>query len=160
MVEQTVELPTRTTRMPEFWGYPPPPHDYPYYWVILDPMSNEGKVKLTNLKNLPKFQLFHATHLLKLLDKICKYKMDPMSIVEDTERTRFCPQTDGRTDRQGETSIAPFQPRWSGGYNKLRCHDMWRHCNEIAGILLILLKFIPKGPINRDKMASISQMTF
>ena len=52
----------------------------------------------------------HATHLLKLLDKMCKYEMDPMSIVEDTERTRFCPQTD---------KIIPvyFQLRWSGGYN-------------------------------------------
>ena len=38
------------------------------------------------------------THLLKLLDEMCKYEMDPMSIVEDTERTRFCPQTDRQTD--------------------------------------------------------------
>ena len=53
----------------------------------------------------------HATHLLKLLDKMCKYEMDPMSVVEDTERTRFCPQTDG----QGDTSIPPFQLRWSWG---------------------------------------------
>ena len=28
---------------------PPPPHDYPYYWVILDPKSKEDKVKVTNL---------------------------------------------------------------------------------------------------------------
>ena len=84
------------------------------YWN-LDPMSKEDKVKVTNLLNSPKFQIFkqtlHATHLLKLLDKMCKYEMDPMSIVEDTERTRFCPQTDrqtdGRTDK-GETSIPPF----------------------------------------------------
>ena len=75
-------------------GFPPPPNDYPYHWVILDPKSKEDKVKVTNLKNLPKF---HATHLLKLLDKMCKYDMDPMSIVEDTKRTRFCPQTDRRT---------------------------------------------------------------
>ena len=34
------------------------------------------------------------THLLKLLDKMCKYEMDLASIVEDTEQTRFCPQTD------------------------------------------------------------------
>ena len=34
--------------------------------------------------------------------------MDPMSIVDDTERTRFCPQTDRRTDGQGDTSIPPF----------------------------------------------------
>ena len=30
---------TRTTRMPAFWEYPLPPHDYPYYGFISDPMS-------------------------------------------------------------------------------------------------------------------------
>ena len=85
---------TRTTRTPAFWGYPPPPHDYPLYWVKLDPKWKEDKVKVTNLKNSPKFQTLHVTHLLKLLDKMCKYEMDPTSIVEDTEQTPFCPQTD------------------------------------------------------------------
>ena len=37
---------------------PPPPHGYPYHWVILDPKSKEDKVKVTNLKNSPKFQFF------------------------------------------------------------------------------------------------------
>ena len=91
------------TRTPAFWGYPPPPHNYPYHWVILDSKSKEEKVKVTNLKNSPKFKIFefwnehYTPHLLKLLDKMCKYEMDAMSIVEDTERTRFCPQTDRRT---------------------------------------------------------------
>ena len=79
----------------------PPPHDYPYYWAILDPKSKEDKVKVTNLKNLQTFRILkhtlHTTHLLTLLEKMCKYEMDPMSIVEDKERTRFCPQTDRRT---------------------------------------------------------------
>ena len=44
--------------MPAFWGYPPPHNDYPYHWVILDPKSKEDKVKVTNLKNSPKFQIF------------------------------------------------------------------------------------------------------
>ena len=35
----------------------------------------------------------HATHLT-LLDKMCKYEMYLENIVEDTERTRFCRQTD------------------------------------------------------------------
>ena len=35
---------------------------------------------------------------MKLVDKMCKYEMDPASIVEDTERTWFCPQTDKPTD--------------------------------------------------------------
>ena len=39
-------------------GYRTPPHDYLYYWVILDPKSKEDKVKVTNLNNLPKFQIF------------------------------------------------------------------------------------------------------
>ena len=41
-----------------------------------------------------------------LVDKMCKYEMDPASIVEDTERIL---STDGQTDGQGETSISPFQ---------------------------------------------------
>ena len=112
------------TRTPAFWGYPPAPHDYSFYLVILDPKSKEDKVKVTNLKNLPKFQILtqtlHVTHLMKLLDKICKYEMDPTSIVEDTEWTRFCPQTDwqmgGRTDgRTRWNQYTPFQLRRSGG---------------------------------------------
>ena len=46
------------TRTPAFWGYPPPPHIIHIiesYWVILDPKSKEDKIKVTNLKNLPKF---------------------------------------------------------------------------------------------------------
>ena len=47
---------TRTTRTPAFWGYPPPLHDYSYYWpvhfesqvhtidlFISDPKSKEGE---------------------------------------------------------------------------------------------------------------------
>ena len=45
---------------------------------------------------------------------MCKYEMDPTSIVEDTERTQFCPQMDRRTGGLGETSIPHFQLRWSG----------------------------------------------
>ena len=45
---------------------------------------------------------------------MCKYEMDLASIVEDTERTEFCPQTDGQTDGRRETNIS-FQLRWSGG---------------------------------------------
>ena len=40
----------------------------------------------------------HATHLLKLFGKMCKYKMDLVSIVEDTEQMPFCPQMDRQTE--------------------------------------------------------------
>ena len=50
------------------------------------------------------------THLLKLLDKVCKYEMDPASIVEDTEWTRFCPQMDGQMDKWTRwNQYTPFQ---------------------------------------------------
>ena len=49
---------------------------------------------------------------VKLLDKMYKYEMGPASIVEDTERTWFRPQMNGRKDKwmdeQHETSIPPF----------------------------------------------------
>ena len=109
---------TRTTRTPAFWEYHHP-HPLPH------PKSKQDKVKVTNLnlKNLPKLQILkstlHAIHLLKLFDKMCKCKMDLASIVEDTERTRFCPQTDRWMDRRTRwNQYTPFQLRWSGGYNK------------------------------------------
>ena len=80
---------------------------------ILDPKSKQDKVKVTNLKNLPKKmnlkkKTLDATHL-KFLDKMYKYEMDPASIVEDTEQTRFCPHTDGRTDGQ-TVKVKPVYP--------------------------------------------------
>ena len=49
---------------------------------------------------------------------MCKYEMDPASIVEVTERTRFCPQTDGRR----ETSIPPTS--LTQGYeNRIKTND-------------------------------------
>ena len=68
------------------------------------------------------------THLLKLLDNMCKYEMDPTNIVEDTERTQFCPQTDRRTRWNQYTPLPTSLKR---GYNKTTCisnhihNQMW-----------------------------------
>ena len=43
---------------------------------------------------------FHSIHLLKLLDKMWKYKMYLASVMEHTEQTRFCPQMDRQTSMQ------------------------------------------------------------
>ena len=40
------QMQTRTTRTPAFWGYPPPPHDYPHYWIMLGPKSKQGRMTL------------------------------------------------------------------------------------------------------------------
>ena len=82
---------------------------------ILDLKSKQDKVKGSNLKNLPKLQNFefwkkiiHDTPFE--VDKMCKYEMEPVSIVEDTGRTvtRFCPQMDRQTNGHGEASITPW----------------------------------------------------
>ena len=92
---------TRTTRTPAFWGYPSRPNDYPYHWVILDPKSKEDKVKVTNLKNSPKFQIWNGS------DEYCwRYRVDTIL------------STDVQTDRRTKWyQYTPVQLRWSGGYN-------------------------------------------
>ena len=127
---------SRTTRTPAFWGYPLS-HDYPYYWVILDPKSEEDKVKVTNLKNLPKFQIFwfwnkHYTRhtfwscLIRYANMrwirwiLLRYRADTiLSTNRQTDR-RTDGRTDGWTDGQGETSIPPFQLCWRREYNYYR----------------------------------------
>ena len=70
-------------------------HSIESYWI---PSQKKTKSKLQILRICQKFlilkQTLHGTHLLKLLDKMCKYEMDPTNIVEDIELTGFCPQTD------------------------------------------------------------------
>ena len=60
----------------------------------------------------------HAAHILKLFDKMCKYEMDTVSIVEDTEWTRFCPQTNGQMDRRTDKvkPVYPLSTSLSVGY--------------------------------------------
>ena len=97
--------PTRTTIMPVFWGYSPAPSWLPILLSHIGCQVRRRQSQSYKSKNSPKFHFFlilkltlHETHLLRLLDKICKYEMDPISIIEDTDRTWFCPQTDRRTD--------------------------------------------------------------
>ena len=89
------------------------------------PSQNNTKSKLQIFKKLPKLQILHETHLLKLLDKIYKYEMDPTRTVEATERTRDAGRTqdgrtDGQTDGRSETNIPHnnFVVRYNNG--KLR----------------------------------------
>ena len=99
---------TRTTRTPAFW-------DTPYCPMITHtndshqiPTQNKTKSKLQNFKNAKNSNLkilqetLHATHLLKLLDNMYKYEMDPTRTVGATERTRDAGRTEGRTDGRTE----------------------------------------------------------
>ena len=109
---------TRTTRTPAFWGYPPPPHDYPYHWVILDPKSKEDKVKVTNLKKSPKFQFWNG-HYTRHTFWSCLIRCANMKWIRwvflkiQSGHDSVHRQTDGRTDRRtdGQTDkVIPVYP--------------------------------------------------
>ena len=92
---------TRTTRTPAFWGYPPPPHDYPHYWI---PSQKNNRSRTENITEQTRFsksrsndledigqgqRSSHATHLLMLVIICTKYGKNPSRTVDATERTRF-----------------------------------------------------------------------
>ena len=60
-------------------------HTIESYWI---PSHIGSQVKRWQSQSYKFKEFAKISHLLKLLDKMCKYEMDPMSIVEDTERTR------------------------------------------------------------------------
>ena len=108
---------TRTTRTPAFWGYPPPPHDYPFYWVILDPKSEEDKVKVTNLKSSPKFQNFEFwnKHYMRHTFGSCLIRCANMNWIRrvllkiQSGNDSVHRRTDGRTDGQTD-KVKPVYP--------------------------------------------------
>ena len=92
---------TRTTRTPAFWGYPPPPHDYPHYWIPsqknnrsrtedVTEQTRFSKSRSNDLEDIGQGQRSsHATHLLMLVIICTKYGKNPSRTVDATERTRF-----------------------------------------------------------------------
>ena len=58
MTEKTGKKKIRTTRTPSFWEYPRRPMiTHTIDQLILDSKYKQDKVKVTNLKNLPKLQI-------------------------------------------------------------------------------------------------------
>ena len=62
---------------------------------LLSQQDFSQDVKVMNQKHSAKIKyLQHASHHVNLASKVCKYEMDPASIVGETDLTPFCPQTD------------------------------------------------------------------
>ena len=107
---------TRTTRTPAFWDTPTAP------WLPILVVHIRSQVKTrqsqsykfkkiaknSNFEILP--ETLHVTHLLKLLDKMHKYEMDPTRTVGATELHGI---RDGRTDRwtDGRTEWNQYTPQ-------------------------------------------------
>ena len=136
-------LKTRTTRTPAFWGYPPPPHDYPYHWVILDPKSKEDKVKVTNLKKSPQFFELWNGHYTRHTFWSCLIRCANMNWIRwvFTKIQSGHDSVHRRTDGQGDTSIPPFQLRWSEGYKKILLHTTKWHENEWVSDISLTIFF-------------------
>ena len=91
-------------------------------WVGLYDMSYKTWCAKSWKKIFGKIQIFE-THLLNLVDKMCKYEMDLANIEDNTEWTRFCRQTDRQTDRRTDRHtyewtdevkpVYPLQLCWS-----------------------------------------------
>ena len=102
-----------------FWGYPSPPHDYPYYWVILDPKSKEDKVKVTNLKNLPKLVIveFWNKHCTRHTFWSCSIRSANMKWIRlvllkiQSGHDSVHRQTDGRTRWNQYTPLSTLLKR-------------------------------------------------
>ena len=82
---------------------------------------------------MPKLQIdilpgtWHATHILKLLNKMYKYEMAPIRTVGTTERIWDARRTDGWTDWQmDERSETNIQLRCAAGIN-----DSWDALQQI-----------------------------
>ena len=60
---------------------------------ILNQNKTKSKLQVLKIAKNSNFEILHVTHLLKLLDKLYKYEMDPTRTVGATELIR-----DGRTD--------------------------------------------------------------
>ena len=96
----TAPVPTRTTRTPAFW-------DTRLCFMITHtsdshqiPSQNKTKSNFGILQ-----ETLHTTHLLKLLNKMYEYQMDPTKTVGATEQTRDAGRKDGRTD-----GVKPIYP--------------------------------------------------
>ena len=112
--------PTRMTRMPAFWGYPRLlmiTYFIESYWI---PSQKKTKSKWQILKNSPKFYIceFWNKHYMRHTFWSCLIRCANMKWIRRVllKIQSGHDSVHRRTDGQGETSIPPFQLRWSKGY--------------------------------------------
>ena len=105
------------------------------------PSQNKTKSKLQIKNKLPKIQILqetlHGTHLLKLLDKMYKYEMDPTRTLGATEQARDAGQTDGQTDGWTDgwsKTIYPPTTSLCGGYNNFLRQMHYEHTSSLKWI--------------------------
>ena len=94
-------------------------HTIESYWI---PSQKKTNSYLQIEKKLQKIHNYSDTNFtcdtsFEAASYDVQYEMDPTSIVEDTERTLFCPQTDRQTRRWNQ--YTPLSTSLRRGYNYL-----------------------------------------
>ena len=123
----------RTTRTPAFWD------TVPWLPILVIHIRSQVKTRQSQSYKFKKIaknpnveilqETLHATHFLKLLDKMSKYEMDPTRTVGSTEWTRNAGRTDGRTNvlTDGQTDgVKPIYPPTTflcGGYDNISARN-------------------------------------
>ena len=103
-------------------------HTIESYW-ILSQKKTKSKLQIYKIRQNFKFLTFEM-HYTRHTFWSCLIRCANMKWIQgvlwkiqsghDSVHRRTDGQTDRRTDGQGDTSIPPFQLRWSGGYNQLK----------------------------------------
>ena len=115
---------SRATRMPAFWEYPPPPHDYTFYWFISDPKSKQDKVQVTNLNKLPNIYILEFCKNLYMEHTfcICVIRCINMRWIQQVLlkiQSNTIPSTDRWTDGQRWNQYTPCPTSLKWGYIKI-----------------------------------------
>ena len=127
---------TRTTRTPVFWDTPTATWLPILVMHIRSQVKTKQSYKFLKIAKNSNFEILQATLLLKLLDNMYKYEMDPTRTVGATERMRDR-RTDGWTDGRSETNIPPKQLHCVGGiitkvhHNAIRPDVFWDNLNTV-----------------------------
>ena len=91
-------------------------------WWLTDTQTDAGDDNTQRPKLASGKKTQHEIHLLKLVDKMCKYEMDLAIIVVDTHRVDIVWSSDGWTDGQSGKSIPPTQLLWHWGISRWKIH--------------------------------------
>ena len=107
------QLITRTTRTPAFWGYPRRlmiTHTIESYWIPSQKMT-KSKLQILKIRQNYTRHTFWSCLIRCANMKWIRWELLKIQSGHDSVH-RW-------TDRQGDTSIPPYQLHWSGGYNQV-----------------------------------------
>ena len=94
-------------------------------YQILSQNKTKSKLQISKIAKNSNFEILlatlHATHLLKLLDEMYNYEMDPTRTVHATERTQGVGWTDGWTEGRTDGQMDGWMEWNQNTPEQIRC---------------------------------------